>query len=371
MIVFCHLLNDNSGSPTVLRETINALSCSNRDAILFVGSQGRGVLETSGVPIRRYWYRRSRFRLITLATFLASQFLLYRSMSRARLPGDAIIYVNTLLPFGAALWAWRNGHPVLYHAHEATISPGLLRRFLVGVVEKTADRVLYVSDDHRYRLSIKRVPSVVVSNPIAPKIRAKGYRTPYRARRTGKFVALMLASPRDFKGVREFLALAKRLSVRRDIQFQLVLNAEEPEIERYLPLATRPSNLVVFSRVDSPERFYATADLLLNLSRVDLVVETFGLTLVEAMTFGVPVIAPPIGGPAEIVKHGQEGFCIDSRDGAALDAAVLELADNPDRVMALSQACRTRTTEFTSEAYVGKLRRVLAEVQNSSIRDSK
>ena len=39
MIVFCHLLNDNSGSPTVLRETIRALSDDDGEEIqLFVGS---------------------------------------------------------------------------------------------------------------------------------------------------------------------------------------------------------------------------------------------------------------------------------------------------------------------------------------------
>ncbi|MFX0543404.1 glycosyltransferase family 4 protein [Roseovarius sp. S4756] len=370
MIVFCHLLNDNSGSPTVLRETIKALSHAGPDDLLFVGSQGRGVLENAGIPIRRYWYRRGRFRLITLLTFLTSQYFLYRALSRARLPGDAIFYVNTLLPFGAALWAKRNGHIVLYHAHEATISPSPLRRFLVNMVEKTAERVLYVSNDHMARLPIVRIPGAVVPNPIAPRIAAKGSATPYAPRRTGYFLVLMLASPRDFKGVHEFLALAELLMARQDIRFQLVLNADAAEIERYLPAASRPHNLEIVPRVDDPERFYATADVLLNLTRVDLVVETFGLTLVEAMAFGVPVIAPPVGGPAEIVTHRQEGYCIDSRDGTPLQAAVLELADNPDLAMTMSQAARNRASEFTFDAYARKLRRILAEAQDLPTRET-
>ena len=41
-IVFCDLLNDRSGSPMVLRATLDALDA--RDVgLLFVGSQGRGV----------------------------------------------------------------------------------------------------------------------------------------------------------------------------------------------------------------------------------------------------------------------------------------------------------------------------------------
>ena len=79
MIVFCHLLNDRSGSPTVLRSTLDALNARER-GLLFVGSQGRGVLEEAKVPTRRYWYRRSRYRLITLFSFFVSQMALYRAL---------------------------------------------------------------------------------------------------------------------------------------------------------------------------------------------------------------------------------------------------------------------------------------------------
>lgn len=88
------------------------------------------------------------------------------------------------------------------------------------------------------------------------------------------------------------------------------------------------------------------------------------------MTFGVPVIAPSIGGHAEIVTHGQEGYCIDSRDGAALQAAVLELADNPDRAMAMSQASRARAREFSFDAYGEQLRRILTAVQATTSRET-
>ena len=111
MIVFCHLLNDRSGSPTVLRATMDALrNCE--EGMLFVGSQGSGVLDGAEVPTRRYWYHRSRYRLVTLFTFFASQLMLYRALSRARdIPSEAIIFVNTLLPIGAMLWGRRTGRP--------------------------------------------------------------------------------------------------------------------------------------------------------------------------------------------------------------------------------------------------------------------
>ena len=56
------------------------------------------------------------------------------------------------------------------------------------------------------------------------------------------------------------------------------------------------------------------ADLVLNLSNPSLWVETFGLTLLEAMAYQLPVICPPVGGPIELVKNDENGFCIDSRN---------------------------------------------------------
>ena len=43
--------------------------------------------------------------------------------------------------------------------------------------------------------------------------------------------------------------------------------------------------------------------------------EAFGLTVVEAMTCGLPTFATCYGGPAEIIVHGKSGFNIDPYNG--------------------------------------------------------
>ena len=142
MIVFCHLLNDRSGSPTVLRATLDALN-AREDGVLYVGSQGRGVLEEAQVSTRRYWYRRSRYRIVTLFTFFASQMALYHALSRARdIPAGATVFVNTLLPFGAMLWGKRTGRRVIVHVHEASIFPGILRSFLTNCAARCANQLI-------------------------------------------------------------------------------------------------------------------------------------------------------------------------------------------------------------------------------------
>ncbi|HZE71947.1 MAG TPA: glycosyltransferase [Pyrinomonadaceae bacterium] len=69
--------------------------------------------------------------------------------------------------------------------------------------------------------------------------------------------------------------------------------------------------------------------------------EPFGLSMIEAMACGVPVIARPRGSVIEIVKHGETGFIVDTVDQAVaavdqvkhLDAATLRryVAENFSR----------------------------------------
>lgn len=357
IIVFCHLLNDRSGSPTVLRATLEALDA--RDSgLLFVGAQGRGVLEEAGVPTRRYWYRRSRHRIVTLFTYFISQAALYRALTRSRdIPSDATIFVNTLLPFAAMLWGRRTGRRVVVHVHEVSITPGPLRRFLTGCAGRSADLLLYVSIDHHARLPIEGPPARIVPNPVSPALAARTGE--YIPRQDGPFRVLMLTSLRGYKGVEEFIALAAALRDRSDIAFDLVLNAEADEVAAFALRHTRVDNVTIHPRTDDPARFYTRADLVLNLTRVDQCIETFGLTLAEAMSFGIPVIAPPVGGPAEIVTHGVEGYCIDSRDIPALRSAILALAEEPGPYAAMARAARARARDFTFDAYAAALREAL------------
>ena len=193
-------------------------------------------------------------------------------------------------------------------------------------------------------------------NPVSPALAARA--DEHVARQDGPFRVLAIVRC-GAKGIEEFIALAAALRDRADITFDLVLNAEPDEVADFSARHAEAANVTIHPRTDDPARFYARADLVLNLSRVDQWIETFGLTLAEAMSFGIPVIAPPVGGPAEIVTHGTDGYCIDSRDGAALREVVLKLADDPAKYDAMARAARKRAQHFSFEAYAAALRAAL------------
>ena len=100
-------------------------------------------------------------------------------------------------------------------------------------------------------------------------------------------------------------------------------------------------------------------DIVLNLSRPDQWGQAAGMTLLETMTFGVPVIAPPVGPPTELMDDGREGFLIDSRNGDALAERVLQLTDDEPLCLRLSAAARNRASRFSPAAFAQALREVL------------
>lgn len=68
--------------------------------------------------------------------------------------------------------------------------------------------------------------------------------------------------------------------------------------------------------------------------------ETFGQTLQEAHSSGLPVIAPRSGGPRDLVEHGGNGFLFEPNNDAQLRAAVEILVGDPVLRLRMGEAGR-------------------------------
>jgi sucrose synthase len=88
--------------------------------------------------------------------------------------------------------------------------------------------------------------------------------------------------------------------------------------------------------------------------------EAYGLTVIEAMSSGLPVVATSHGGPSEIIENGVSGYHIDPYQGqkaAELIADVFQRAmDDPSTWDALSQAGLDRIRErYTWDLYARRM----------------
>src|ERR1700761_5699099 len=165
LIVFVHLLNDYSGSPLVLSHVVEAVPAGEYEKIVYTStSSASGFLSgLTGVATRHFWYRWKANTWLRLLNFTLSQVLLFFQLLRWWRK-DAIIYVNTLLPFGAALAGRLMGNRVIYHLHETSMKPPALKSFLQGVANQTADTVIYVSRYLEAKEKLSEPTGVVIYN---------------------------------------------------------------------------------------------------------------------------------------------------------------------------------------------------------------
>jgi glycosyltransferase involved in cell wall biosynthesis len=93
----------------------------------------------------------------------------------------------------------------------------------------------------------------------------------------------------------------------------------------------------------------AASDVLALTSRR----EGLGLTLVEALSVGTPVVATAVGGVLDVLGEGEAGLLVRSGDVAALTSAIARLLDDADLRERLVANGRRRVAEaFTVEDMV-------------------
>ena len=95
-------------------------------------------------------------------------------------------------------------------------------------------------------------------------------------------------------------------------------------------------------KVKNPIEPLLVSDLFLLPSET----ESFGLSALEALAAGVPVIASRVGGLAEVVQHGQCGYLATTGDVAAMTESALSLLENPDQHAAFREAALARAQDF-------------------------
>ncbi|MFI8933800.1 glycosyltransferase family 4 protein [Streptomyces sp. NPDC053474] len=108
-------------------------------------------------------------------------------------------------------------------------------------------------------------------------------------------------------------------------------------------------------------RIFASLDVFVHTGPL----ETFCQTVQEAMASGVPVVAPAVGGPLDLVVPGRTGSLVPPGDAEALRDAVWAMAADPGLRAAYGAAGRAavegRTWDAVGDQLVGHYEEVLAE----------
>jgi glycosyltransferase involved in cell wall biosynthesis len=98
---------------------------------------------------------------------------------------------------------------------------------------------------------------------------------------------------------------------------------------------------------DSPERYLAEADVFVLPTRQ----EPWGMTIIEAMALGVPVVTTSVAGAAAEVERADAGIVLDDAAPEALRAALSGLLRDPERRREMGARGRKASERFTAQAF--------------------
>ncbi len=160
----------------------------------------------------------------------------------------------------------------------------------------------------------------------------------------GEKILVHISNFRAVKRVSDTLRILKL--VQNDVNAKLVLVGDGPdrsECERLARELDLINSVVFLGKQDALGDILNAADLFLIPSQA----ESFGLSALEAMSCGLPVIASSVGGLPELVRHNETGFIAEFGDVERMAKYASDLLTNEKKYKLFSTAARERaTTQF-------------------------
>jgi glycosyltransferase involved in cell wall biosynthesis len=305
--LFFHRANDYTGSTRALANYLENEYSDNIVYVITTDIHGKGFLsDLSNVRIKKVCYPTYKQKRIKFFSYLVSTIHIFWLAFRLGYRFNTF-YINTINPYQAAIVGRIFKKNITYHVHEKFIDKGFEQRFLEWIFNKAEAKRIFVS---KYVLEQypKKDNSIVQYNKLTNSFLSSVIKNPINKRERKNII--MISALSKAKGIFNFIKLANLLP---RFNFTLILNRSEVDINSFINIDC-PYNLKLIPVQTDIHPFLQKTDLLLNLSIPSLSIDTFGLTIIEAMAYGIPAIVPNIGGPTELIIDGYNGYTVDVTD---------------------------------------------------------
>jgi N-acetyl-alpha-D-glucosaminyl L-malate synthase BshA len=204
---------------------------------------------------------------------------------------------------------------------------------------------------------IEVVPNFIDLSEYCP---TRAYKDASHFHAAGEKVLVHVSNFRPVKRVLDCVRVLEK--VRKEAPAVLLMVGDGPERASAQALARRlgvQEHVRFLGRQDSAYEILACADVFLLPSEL----ESFGLSALEAMGCGVPVIGYDAGGLPEVVRHAETGFLLPVGDVEGMAARTLELLKDDERRRQMGQAGRRRAMSlFNAERIVSHYERYYEQV---------
>ncbi|MFA6830842.1 MAG: glycosyltransferase family 4 protein [Bacteroidaceae bacterium] len=320
-ILFVHNQNDFTGSTKVLSDVLKYQYNDAEKYVLTMNASEGFLSYISDIHIVKIAFPKlfgKTIPMLSSAISLVSRIVFIIKL----IPTVDFIYINTISPYYAAITARFFNKELFWHIHEKAVVKTKLNTFKEFVQKHTDAHFIFVSQYVRdkYVLS-KKSTCEIQYNMLYPEFTDRVIIRPIQERKPKNII--MVCSYARMKGIYTFVDIARKLS---QYNFNLVLSVSEEDVNDFIKEVNPPLNCKVYPKQSRIWEMYALNDLILNLSNPFFGVETFGMTIIEGMAYGLPAVVPNVGGPLEIVD-GRNGLAVDTTSCESISSAILEIME--------------------------------------------
>ncbi|HEY1763507.1 MAG TPA: N-acetyl-alpha-D-glucosaminyl L-malate synthase BshA [Opitutaceae bacterium] len=271
----------------------------------------------------------------------------------------AAILAQSMLPPGAAprVVTTLHGTDTTLLGRDAGYGPAIT--FALERSDAVTTVSAYLEKETRQLLSVNR-PIDVIHNFFEPHEPRRSREEVRRELGIGDEVLLIHASNlRPFKRIDLLLECAALIRPRDSFRLLILAGASFAPYEEAVRRLGIGDRVIVRENVSEIEDYLQAADLGLFTSDM----ESFCLSVLEAMCFGCPSVAATVGGIPEVVESGRSGLLVPPGNAEVFAQAVESLIRDPNRRAELGKAARVRARSlFSADAivsrYIGLYRRV-------------
>lgn len=350
MLFFSHNLN-YEGAPLSLLQVLLGVVAGGAEVAVVSAVEGplRADATASGAEVA----------ILPRASTKKIQRFLYwvRLWRLARRFRPDLIYANTIHMFSAVWLARFLRVPVVWCIRESISPfwPDLAQREAILRTFGLRPHVVFVADATRrlWQPVLGRAPAHVIPNGIPSqaieRLRSREM-LPELRRRIGlpekSRAVVIVGTTAERKGQQIFVEAALKLlrHCSTDVHFLIVGAREGPYLNRLRDTvlhggASDRIHLIHESADILP--YYAIADVFCCCSFQ----ESHPRVVLEAMAFGVPIVATRVWGIPEQVEEGVSALLVQAGDPLALAARIGELLENPVQARAMGRAARQRFEE--------------------------
>lgn len=111
---------------------------------------------------------------------------------------------------------------------------------------------------------------------------------------------------------------------------------------------------------DTKDRLLRNADVYIQPSHF----ESFGISILEAMSYGIPVIASNIGGIPDFVKNNETGILIKPKDQDGLLNAIKFVIENPNEAIEMGKKAKLIANDYTPDKIKHHLTNIYQQIIN-------